>query len=269
MSIQPSARDWRLASNDIVRCFTAWHVWALLGVNDVRQRYKRSRFGQFWITLSMGFFVAGIGVVYGGLFHANIREYIPYLAVNMTVWTLISGTITDGTSTFIEASTYLKQDSLPKTAFVMRVLVRNMVALAHNLLIIPIVYVLFLVTPSPIIFLAIPGLALLLVATFFSSLVLGILCTRFRDMPQIINNMMQLAFFVTPIMWRLDQLGTRGDFIKVFNPFASFLRIVAEPIQGRIPDGQTYLAALIYLAILILVTWPLFARFRARIVYWL
>lgn len=269
MFLTPSARDWRLASDDIVRCFTGWHIWALLGVSDVRQRYKRSRFGQFWITLSTGIFVAGIGLVYGGLFHANIRDYIPYLAVNMTVWTLISQTILDGCSTFIEASTYLKQDSLPKTAFVMRILVRNLVAFAHNLLIVPLVYLLFLVTPSPIALLAVPGLALVLIATFFSTLVLGILCTRFRDMPQIVTNLMQLAFFVTPIMWHIEQLGSRGDIIKVFNPFASFLRVVSEPMQGRVPDVETYASVFVYLSILILVAWPLFARFRARIVYWL
>ena len=269
MSLQPSAREWKLAAEDISRCFSGWHVWALLGVSDVRQRYKRSRFGQFWITLSMGIFVGGIGVVYGVLFHNNIRDYIPYLAVNMTVWSLISGTISDGTSTYIEAATYLKQEALPKSAFVMRILVRNLVAFAHNLIIIPIVYVLFLVTPSPVALLAIPGLLLVLVATFFSTLILGIFCTRFRDLPQIVSNMLQLAFFVTPIMWHIEQLGTRANYILILNPFASFLRIVSEPMQGHIPDLATYGRVLIYLTILFLIAWPLFARFRARIVYWL
>ena len=269
MALHPSARDLRLASDDFVRCFSGWHVWALLGVSDVRQRYKRSRFGQFWITFSMAIFVAGIGVVYGGLFHTNIREYIPYLAVNMTVWSLISGTISDGTSTYIEASTYLKQEALPKTAFVMRILVRNLVAFAHNLIIIPIVYILFFIVPSPVALLAIPGLFLVLVGTFFSTLILGILCTRFRDLPQIVSNLLQLAFFVTPIMWHIEQLGNRGKYILMFNPFASFLRVISEPMQGRIPDLATYLSVFTYLAILFLVSWPLFARFRARIVYWL
>ncbi len=269
MSLQPSARDWRLASADFVRCFAGWHIWALLGVSDVRQRYKRSRFGQFWITFSMGIFVAGIGVVYGGLFHNDIRTYIPYLAVNMTVWSLISGIMSDGTMTYIEASNYLKQEALPKTAFVMRILVRNLVAFAHNLIIIPIVYILFWVTPSPVALLAIPGLFLILIGTFLSTLALGILCTRFRDLPQIVSNLMQLAFFVTPVMWHIEQLGDRGQYILTFNPFASFLRIVSEPMQGHIPELSAYVSVLVYLALLFLVSWPLFARFRARIVYWL
>lgn len=269
MSLQPTARDWRLAWQDMLRSVIGWHIWTLLGVNDVRLRYKRSRFGQLWITLSTAIFIAGIGVVYGGLFHNNIRDYIPFLAVNMTVWTLISGSISDGAMTFIEASSYMKQDALPKTSFVLRILVRNSVAFAHNLIIVPIVFLLFEVVPSPVALLAIPGLLVLVTAIFLVVLSLGILCTRFRDLPQIVANIMQLAFFVTPIMWHMEQLGDRAQYIKIFNPFAAFLQIVSEPLLGRLPAYQTYLAALVYLCLISAIAWPLFARFRSRIVYWL
>ncbi len=162
------ARDWRLAEQDLTRCLKGWHVWALLGVSDVRLRYKRSRFGQFWITLSMAFFVAGIGFVYGGLFHQNVHDYIPYLAVNMTVWTFIQTSISESCTAFIEAAPYLRQEALPKASFIMRVLVRNLVAFAHNIIIIPLVYLIFFYTPSPVALLAIPGL-LLVIDRYFRS----------------------------------------------------------------------------------------------------
>ncbi len=266
---RPWTREWRLAGQDLHRCFKGWHVWALLGVSDIRLRYKRSRFGQFWITLSMAFFVGGIGLVYGGLFHQNVRDYIPYLAVNMTIWNLIQVSISESCNAFIEAAPYLRQEALPKTSFIMRVMVRNLVAFAHNLLIIPLVFIVFLYPLSPVALLAIPGLFLVLVGVFAGSASLAILCTRFRDMPQIVTNLLQLAFFVTPIMWHVEQLGTNAFYIEVFNPFAAFLRIVSEPLLGHVPALQTYLSVFIYLAILLLVAWPVFAKFRARIVYWL
>ncbi len=269
MSLQPSTRDWRLAHLDIARCLANWHIWVLLGITDIRQRYMRSRFGQFWITLSTGIFVLGIGTVYAGLFHVEVRAFLPFLAVNMTVWTLLSGTIMEGSSSFIEAANYMKQDSLPKTVFIMRILIRNCIAFAHNLIIIPIVYIMLLIMPSPVAFLAIPGLCLVLVAAFFYILALGTVCARFRDLGQIVGNLMQLAFFVTPIMWHLEQLGPRSQYILWLNPFASLLQIVAEPMQGRIPAMSTYGIALSYVTILAIVSWTLFARFRSRIVYWL
>ena len=266
---RPWLREWRLAAQDLQRCFKGWHVWALLGVSDVRLRYKRSRFGQFWITLSMAFFVAGIGLVYGGLFHMHVREYIPYLAVNMTIWTLIQTSISESCNAFIEAAPYLRQEALPKASFIMRVMVRNLVAFAHNFLIIPLVFIGFLYAPSPVALLAIPGLLLVLVGVFAGSVSLAILCTRFRDMPQIVSNLLQLAFFITPIMWHVEQLGQNAFYIEVFNPFAAFLRIVSEPLLGNVPALQTYGSVLVYLAIMITIAWPVFAKYRARIVYWL
>lgn len=266
---RPWVREWRMAGQDLYRCLTGWHVWALLGISDIRLRYKRSRFGQFWITLSMAFFVGGIGVIYGGLFHQNVRDYIPYLAVNMTVWTLMQTSISESCNAFIEAAPYLRQEALPKSTFIMRVMVRNIVAFAHNILIVPLVFVLFLYPPSPVALLAIPGLMLVLIGIFAASICLALLCTRFRDMPQIVNNLLQLAFFVTPIMWHVEQLGRNAFYVEVFNPFAAFLRVVSEPLLGHVPAPQTYASVFIALAVLILVAWPVFAKFRGRIVYWL
>ena len=266
---RPWMRDWRLAWNDLSRCITGWHVWALLGISDVRLRYKRSRFGQFWITLSMAFFVGGIGLIYGVLFHQVVHDYIPYLAVNMTIWTLMQMSINEGCSAFIEAAPYLRQEALPKTSFIMRVMVRNFVAFGHNIIIIPLVFMIFLYVPSPVALLAIPGLFLVLLGVFGASLSLAILCTRFRDMPQIVTNLLQLAFFVTPIMWHVEQLGANAYYIEVLNPFAAFLRIVSEPLLGHVPALQTYVSVLIDLAVLFLIAWPTFAKFRGRIVYWL
>ncbi len=266
---RPWIREWRLAGLDLVRCFKGWHVWALLGVSDIRLRYKRSRFGQFWITLSMAFFVAGIGAVYGGLFHQNIHDYIPYLAVNMTIWTLIQTSISDSCQAFIEAAPYLRQEALPKSTFIMRVMVRNLMAFGHNLIIIPLIFILFLYTPGLVAFLAIPGLLLVLAGIFMASMILSLLCTRFRDLPQIIGNLLQLAFFVTPVMWHIEQLGANSVYVEVFNPFASFLRVVSEPLLGHVPELHTYATVLISLCILTLIAWPVFAKYRARIVYWL
>src|SRR4029077_11802271 len=41
------------ARADLARGVSRWRLWLLLGLNDIRQRYQRSRVGQFWITLSM------------------------------------------------------------------------------------------------------------------------------------------------------------------------------------------------------------------------
>lgn len=269
MSLRPTREDWARAAYDLSRGLRAYNLWLLLGFNDIRQRYNRSKLGQFWITLSMGIFIGGIGIVYSVLFNQPIQEYVPYVAVNITIWTLISGIVGESSNVFVQSSIYIRQDAVAKTVFVMRLLVRNIIILGHNLVIIPIAFVCFLVPPSPVILLFIPGLVIDLAAFFLMTLILGTLATRFRDLSQIIQNALQLLFFVTPIMWRTNQMTEGHERFVRWNPFAALLQIVADPILGHVPPVRTYGVAGAAFLLLTITALPLFARFRARLVYWL
>lgn len=267
--LMPSKTDWKRAVEDLLAGFCAWQMWVLLGLTDIRQRYKRSRFGQFWITFSTGVFVAGIGIVYSYLFNRDIHEYIPYLSINIVFWSFIAGIVTDSIDVFTQAGQYLRHQALPKTAFVMRVLVRQLLVLAHNVVIIAVVFLVFGVPLPNTMPFVLPGLAVLLPAAFLISITIGLLCTRFRDLPQIVHSLLQIAFFLTPIMWQVDQMGERSHYIVNYNPFAIFLMLVTEPLHGRLPGWDIYGRAFAIIMAVALVTAPLFARFRARIVYWL
>lgn len=260
-----NARAWR----DLAQGLASWRIWSLLALNDIRQRYRRSRFGQFWITISMAIFVTAIGFVYSTLFRTPLAEFVPFLAANYVVWFLISGIVTESTTAFIQAEAYLRQEALPKTIFVMRMLLRNFIAFGHNVLIVPFVFLFFATPPSWAALLALPGLVLIAVAGFLVGLVSAILSARFRDLPQIVINFLQVLFFVTPIVWRPEQLQGEHRLVVDLNPFAAFLRVVSEPLLGRVPPASTYLTAGLSILVLAAIAWPLFTRYRGRIVYWL
>jgi ABC-type polysaccharide/polyol phosphate export permease len=263
-----TAVRWSQAVADIREGLARWQLWWLLGLNDIRQRYRRARMGQLWITLSMAAFIGVIGFVYSGLFQKEARSYIPFLTVNFVVWTFIAGTINDACSAFTQAENYLRQERLPKTVFIMRIVLRNLLILGHNVLLIPAVMVLFGVTVTWAIVLALPGLALLTFNLLLGSFLLAVICTRFRDMPQIVATLVQLAFFVSPVMWHREQLHALPAVID-YNPFAHHLSIVTDPLLGHAPGTERYVACLLVTGVLTLVALPFFARFRERVVYWL
>jgi lipopolysaccharide transport system permease protein len=254
---------------DVKDGLQGWRLWWLLGIGDIRQRYRRSRLGQFWITLSVTIFVMAIGVVYAAIFRQPITQYLPYLATTFIVWGLISGIVVDSCTAFIQAEGFLRQQALPKTSFILRVLTRNIVAFGHNVIILPPIYLMFGVPPTWTWLLALTGLGLILLAGFLSGLLCAILCARFRDLPQIIQNIMQVAFFVTPVTWQVELIAEPSRHWVAFNPFAAFLRLVSEPLLGRWPDPADYAIAVVSVLALALVAWHLFRRYRHRIVYWL
>src|SRR4051812_23393901 len=110
LSIPTRPPYWSNLVDDFVESMARWQLWYLLGVNDIRQRYRRSRLGQFWITISMGAFVLTIGPVYAILFRSNIQEFLPYLTVNLVVWGFLASLITEGCGVFIQSDGYLRQE---------------------------------------------------------------------------------------------------------------------------------------------------------------
>jgi ABC-type polysaccharide/polyol phosphate export permease len=246
-----------------------WPLWWLLATSDIKQRYRRSRMGQLWLTLSMGVTILALGLVYPLVFHVRIGGYLPSVAVGYVVWTFISSLVTEGSLAFISAAPFLKQSPEPRSIYVYRVLVRNGLVFLHNALIIVITFLIFRVPLTWAMCVSVLGFGLMCIAAGWVVLLLGVLAARFRDLPQIVASFIQVVFFVTPIMWQPEMLPADKHWIIHANPFAAFISVVREPLLGSIPDLTTWLIALAWAFAGYLVAIPFFARFRARIVYWL
>jgi len=259
----------RLAWHDVSHGLVDWRVWLLLGMNDIRQRYRRSRLGQFWITLAMATTIVSLGFLYAFLFKQPLTQYLPYLGVSFVVWGLMAGIVLDACMVFISSEGFLRQVPMPKSVFVHRMLVRNVVTFLHNLIIVPPLFVIFGVVPSWTWPLAVAGLVLFLLNGIWIGLFLGTICARFRDMPQTMASVMQIAYFLTPVMWQRSQLPDRLRGVAEFNPFQAFMSIVRDPLLGQIAPAVSWEVALAVTAIGFAVTAIFFSRFRAHIVYWL
>jgi lipopolysaccharide transport system permease protein len=121
-----------------------------------------------------------------------------------------------------------------------------------------------------------PGLAPLALAGFvlaianiaWSSLLLGVLCVRFRDLPPIVGSLMQIAFFVTPVIWKPELLSPARLRWLPLNPFYNLLEVVRVPLLGGTASVTVWVAALGYSLVLIAITWALFVRVRGRLAFW-
>jgi ABC-type polysaccharide/polyol phosphate export permease len=246
-----------------------WRVWGLLAFNDIRQRYRRSSLGQFWLTISMAAMIGGMGIVYAMIFQQPVADYLPFLGTGLIIWALLSGLVNDLATCFIHAHHYLQSYPTPRSTVIYRTIARNIIASTHNFLIIPFLLVLFHVPVSFVALLALPAIALIVLNGVWIGMLVGPLCARFRDLPQIIASVMQIVFFLTPVLYRPDQLGGRLWVLTHLNPFASFVEIVRAPLLNELPQARHYILALACT----LTGWTIgllfFARFRGRILYWL
>lgn len=242
-------------------------AWALAR-HDVTARYRGSILGPFWITISMGLMVLGIGFLYAHLFGVSVRDFMPHVALGIVFFGVITGIITEGCDTFVHAAHMLSQTSLPMFTFVWRTLMRNALNLAHHLVIVGAVLVVYGYWRVANVPLAVVGLILLLLNTTWISMLVGILSARFRDVPPIVVSAMQFAMFMTPVFWTPERFPSR-HVVLLFNPFNHMLEVVRAPLLGKATDPLSW-ALLAGMAVAgWALTFSVFAVTRRRIVHYL
>ncbi|MBV8565632.1 MAG: ABC transporter permease [Methylobacteriaceae bacterium] len=253
---------------DLLAGIAAWPLWAMLGWNDIRLRYRRSVLGPFWMTLSMAIFVVTLGFIYSRIFKMDIRTYLPFLALGFILWGFVSTTLNESGGAFLEGDRIIKQIRVPFSAFVFRVVWRNFIVLLHTIVLIVPIWIIFGMTPGLNSLLVVPGVALVYLNLAWAGIVVAILSTRFRDIPLIVATALQVTMFATPIMWPVSSLGDY-TLIADANPFFHLIELVRAPLLGNAPAPLSWTVA-IGLALV----GPVFAallmrRASRRIVYWL
>jgi len=158
---------------------------------------------------------------------------------------------------------------MPFTLYAARIVVRNLIILGHNAVVVVVVNLaLWTWPPLEVAWLALPGMVLWLAVSLALALLLGALCARLHDVPPIVANVMQMAFFLSAVIWKPEQLG-EDEWVLALNPFFCLLEMVRGPLFGVRPSELVVGCALAYSAALFAATWLVFARVRGRIAFWL
>jgi len=257
----------RVAIADLVHGLGKRELWTTLGWHDIRQRYRRSMVGPFWLTLSMGLMIGGLAYLYSGMFGQNIERYLPYVATGMIVFGLISSLATEGSTVFIGSSQLILQLRAPLSIYVYQMVWRNLIIFAHNVSIYVLVLLFVKVDLGWNFFLAFIGLFLVLLNGAWLGLILGTLSARFRDIPPIVASVMQIVFFLTPIFWFPEAVTTRAWLVHL-NPFYYMVEVIRMPLLGTSPPLSMWLIVIGINCASAIVAVLFFAGYRQRIAYW-
>lgn len=264
------------AFKDLRDGFGQRELWLSLGWQDIKQKYRRSVLGPFWITLATGVQAAAMGFLYSALFKLDVKEFLPYVTVGLIVWNLISAAITDGSEVFIANEGLIKQLPSALSVHVYRLVWRQLLLFAHNFVI---YFVLLIVLGTwrqlhLSVLLAVPAMALIALNVIWASLVIGIFSTRFRDIAPIMQSLTLLLFVLTPIFWTTKSLHNQGAQMSEraklaeLNPLFHYLEIIRGPLIGEHVAAYHW-----YIVIVITVVGWLLAllsmkKFRSRVPYW-
>jgi ABC-type polysaccharide/polyol phosphate export permease len=255
------------AFTDLLNGARLYELWTRLAFHDIRQRFRRSVLGPFWLTLSMGILVGTLGFLFSTLFRQDIAKTLPYIATGIIFWGLLTTCINDGTTVFISAEADIRNVPMPLSVHFYRMMARNVMIWGFNMAIYFVAAVWFDLMPGWNTLMFIPGFILFLINAAWISLAVGVLSARYRDVPQVITNVIQVIFFLTPIFWSPESLPNRPAFV-VFNPFYHLIEIVRAPLLGEMVSSMSWSLCIGMVAVGLGFTAWIYRRAHARIAYW-
>ena len=244
-------------------------VWIFMAHQDVVSRYRRTTLGPWWITLGTGVGLLGMGLIWGRMFRLPLHEIFPYMAIGFIIWGFISTVLIDSPDIFVRAGETLKTIKIPFFVFVFFSVVRNLYVMAHNLVIIVVVLLVFPPTPTWSMLLVIPGFILLILTAIVIAICLSIIGARLRDLSYMITSMLTFLFLLTPVMWHTKVLMGHSIYIAYANPITHYLAIIRDPLLGQIPPLLSYEVVVGCISVLSILGMVLYNRYYKRLIFWI
>ncbi len=257
----------RRTVSEVLPIFTRNRVWRALAMADIRSKYRRTVLGPWWITVSNGIFALIIGTVSGRFLGSDMTTYLPFFIVGMTIWSFFSSALSESCTTLVTSGGLIKATNLPLALYVMRMVQRNFIIFLHNSVIIPIVWLVYPWTLRLTALLSIIGIFDVYVCAACASLSIAIICARYRDVPPVIGAILQVLFFVSPIIWQPGQLRG-GHEVLVYNPIAHLLAVARDPLLGHYVPMESWIAATLTVVVSVAIAAAIYVRYRNRVVYW-
>jgi len=235
-----------LRSRHAVDAIGEYRIWSHLAIRDLRVRYSRTRLGPWWSAVAQGALILGIAIATALIAQQPVRDYLPRIAVSLLVWTFVSNIFLESIDLFTIERGLLLNTRISELSLAMRVVWRQVLLSCYNL---PVVIVCVLVggaAPSLELFLLPLAILITSIGLVLPSFIIGILTLFRRDFGQLIPSMVQLLFFVSPVMWQTPSTG-RLNLLSSVNPIAWILEAIRELVLS---DGVTPLAQIRWLVLI-------------------
>ncbi len=257
---------WRSALADVLAAFQAWPRILYLAWGDTVARYRRSLLGPLWMTLGAAAGGLGLGTMWSYLFHVDRENFIATITVGLLVWQFIAAILVESPTLFVSQATLMRNLRIPVFYHVLALMARQLITFLHNSVVI--VFVLWAWSShSTHLLLSLLGALLVLGNLLWMSLLLALLGARLRDVGPLVQNLMPLLFFLTPIMFKPQALATH-QWMVWWNPLSYMVCILRDPLLGEVPAAFEYEVTVLALVLGWALSFSLFAWRRARLIYW-
>jgi ABC-type polysaccharide/polyol phosphate export permease len=247
------------------------YFWLSLVHNDLRSRYRGSALGIGWSLLQPLGMTIILCIVFAGMWGLPLQFFAPFLMAGLALWNYIVVCTVAGSQSFFQGESYIRQFPAPMAIYPLRIVLGAGFHASLSLFVALLAACYFLRVPGILPLLSLlPSLVLLFLFGWFLAILFGLANVMFRDTQHLTEVGLQGLFYLTPIIYPLEQFAERARFVWILklNPLVPLFDLIRQPIiYNAVPSAGTYHAAILCVLFtgLIAVTW--LSRQERRIIF--
>lgn len=235
--------------------FKKW--WSFLRVitkNEIKVRYKNAIFGFLWMFINPVIQMLIIGLVFQFFVPVKVDNYFLFLLLGLLLWNFFAYTVQKSVQSIVNERLLISKSNFPRETIVLSIVLSNFI----NLLISIFLVFLFICIVGKISILNwlvsfLIFIPLLMITTGFS-LMLASLNVKFRDINFMVQAIIPLWFYTTPIVYSLELIPVNLRNYFYLNPLTGIVELYRFLVMGVIPNsfGLAYFSLSFSLIIFVL-----------------
>jgi lipopolysaccharide transport system permease protein len=219
---------------------------------DLKTRYRGSVLGFLWTFLNPLLLMVIYSLVFSVYMRVDIHAYPIFVFAGLLPWIWFSSSMLSGASSVVESGSLIKRVPFPPQILPA---VSVTAALVNFLLALPLLLVFMAAWRLPmgwsLLLLPLP-IAIQYAFTLGLTIVLSMLTVRYRDLQQLLANLLTLWFFLTPVLYPTAMVPERYQGFLMLNPMAILVAAFQDSLYGAHVPSLAHLVPVAVLSLVIL-----------------
>jgi len=227
--------------NEFKDCLLDYKYWSHFSLINTKIKYRDTVIGPFWNIISQTILILAIAFGYSSFFNnEKLIDFIYYTAIGLFIWIFAINCLNDSTSILDNKKNIILEQNINIKFFIFELIFSNFIIYLHSFIIIFILFFISTIKINIYILVSFFGLFIILINIIFLTYSIMILSVIFKDVKKIIENLLVILFFSTPIIWSEELMNEKLRFMLNFNPCYHLLNIFRNPLLNKINQQYFY-----------------------------
>ena len=255
------------------RVYEARFFWLHLSKMDLKNKFRRSKLGILWVCVNPFCLMMIMSVVFGTVFHQEMRTYAPYVLSVLLFWNVVTEGLITGASVIIGCDPYIRQFNHPVIIYPIKATITSLSCFVISTLALGVLEIFISPVNVLIGYISLP-LTLLIYFGFGLSccIIASFIGTKYRDYPQIISLTLQAVWYLSPVFFQESMfMGNKYLYLVfIMNPLTHLLKLLRCPfLDGTMPSLVNYAVSIGTVAFLGLIAYIINKRCSKDIIFYI